>query len=497
MARASAPIVMAPQAEQLVATDPSLLDLNSASPEELDELPGVDRALAESIIAARPFRGLGDLNNVPGLTPEIIAGLLPHVTVRRPSTARSSGARLTGNRERRAFDRQPRPVEPAPDYAYLRRGPYSRRLYSIPVRTRYRLLAGLVYGLLALALIGGGLWAYFAWFGNRVAPTLTQAMAAPATTPAPALANTTAPTATETAAEPSATATAFSASPTPSLATQPATTITPTVPLTLTASPSASATPVPPTATATSTATPTAVPTTPTPTSTRTPRPTATATLSPTATQTPTPRPTATPSATLTATPTLPALTPPAGAGSLFFAETFDPSRYSWVIRQLSPISSEIGDGVLTLALQRAVLGYSYAREEEAQDFYYQATARVVQCGPNDHYGLQVRLQDEGNFYLFGVTCDGRARAQVLEDSRYRFLQETPPDVAVRPGLGAENVLAVRAVGEQFEFFVNGQSVLTLTDATVPAGRFGVYARSIGTAGLRVTFDDLAAWEAR
>jgi hypothetical protein len=215
------------------------------------------------------------------------------------------------------------------------------------------------------------------------------------------------------------------------------------------------------------------------------------------ATLTRTPRPTATPTTTPTATPTLPPLTPPAGNGPLFFSEIFDPPRYSWVIRQQAPISSEIGDGVLTLALQRAVVGYSYARGADARDFYYQGTARVAQYGPNDHYGLQVRLQDEGNFYLFGVTCDGRVRAQVLQNSRYRFLQETPVNAAVRTGVGAENVLAVRATGEKFEFFVNGQSVLTLTDATVSAGKFGVYARSIGTAGLRVTFDDLAAWEAR
>lgn len=462
-----------------MATDPSLLDLNSASPEELDELPGVDRALAESIIAARPFRGLGDLNNVAGLTPEIIAGMLPHVTVRRPPTVRSSGARLTGNLSR------PQPVEPARDYAYLRRGPYSRRLYSIPVKTRYRLLAALVYGLLALALLGGGLWAYFAWFSNHAAPTPTPALAALVTAPAQALVNTTAPTATETAAVPSATA------------TQSATAITATEPLLPSASPTATATPVPPTTTATSSATLTAIPPTPTPTFTFTPRPTATTTPSSTTTRTPTPRPTATPSATLTATPTLPALTPPAGAGPLFFAETFDPPRYSWVIRQLAPISSEIGEGALTLALQRAVLGYSYAREADAQNFYYRATARVSRCGPDDHYGLQVRLQDEDNFYLFGVTCDGRARAQVLQNGRYRFLQETPASAAVRTGPGAENVLAVHAVGEQFEFFVNSQSVLTLTDSAVTAGRFGVYARSIGTAGLRVTFDDLAAWEAR
>jgi competence ComEA-like helix-hairpin-helix protein len=43
------------------------LDINTASPTELEALPGIGPALAERIIAARPFKSADDLRNVKGI----------------------------------------------------------------------------------------------------------------------------------------------------------------------------------------------------------------------------------------------------------------------------------------------------------------------------------------------------------------------------------------------------------------------------------------------
>lgn len=178
----------------------------------------------------------------------------------------------------------------------------------------------------------------------------------------------------------------------------------------------------------------------------------------------------------------------------MLFAEQFNPPRYRWVTRQLDPIVSEIGAGVLTLGVRRSVVGYTYSDAGPAADVYYQATARVEACAPEDHYGLQVRLVDENNFYLFGVTCAGGVRVQMNENGRYRFLADAPPNSTINVGPNAENVLAVRTLGENFTFIVNGTPVLTLNNAALGEGRFGVYARSIVSPQLTVTFDDVAGW---
>ena len=72
-----------------VSDDPGLdirLDLNSATPADLETLPGVGTSLAGRIDAYRqthgPFRAVEELRQVPGFGEKLVAGLRPLVTVR-------------------------------------------------------------------------------------------------------------------------------------------------------------------------------------------------------------------------------------------------------------------------------------------------------------------------------------------------------------------------------------------------------------------------------
>ncbi|MGY1752413.1 helix-hairpin-helix domain-containing protein [Blastococcus sp. SYSU D01042] len=73
----SAPAAGAPAA--------GLVDLNSATAEELDALPGIGPVLAQRIVAHRdesgPFRSVDQLDDVPGIGPAIAAELAELVTV--------------------------------------------------------------------------------------------------------------------------------------------------------------------------------------------------------------------------------------------------------------------------------------------------------------------------------------------------------------------------------------------------------------------------------
>jgi len=72
------------EASVRVATAP--LDLNSATAEQLDELPGIGPALAERIVAYRAEHGsfaqIDQLNEVKGIGEKTLEKLRPHLTLR-------------------------------------------------------------------------------------------------------------------------------------------------------------------------------------------------------------------------------------------------------------------------------------------------------------------------------------------------------------------------------------------------------------------------------
>ncbi|GAA0497755.1 ComEA family DNA-binding protein [Deinococcus depolymerans] len=56
------------------------VNLNTATPEQLEALPKVGPSLAAKIIAGRPYRSLADLDRVKGVGPAALKTLTPLVT---------------------------------------------------------------------------------------------------------------------------------------------------------------------------------------------------------------------------------------------------------------------------------------------------------------------------------------------------------------------------------------------------------------------------------
>jgi competence ComEA-like helix-hairpin-helix protein len=66
---------------QMAVKKDSLIDINTASKDELTSLSGIGEKLAQEIIKHRPFSEVEDLTNVSGISEAKLETLLPYVTV--------------------------------------------------------------------------------------------------------------------------------------------------------------------------------------------------------------------------------------------------------------------------------------------------------------------------------------------------------------------------------------------------------------------------------
>ena len=124
-------------------------------------------------------------------------------------------------------------------------------------------------------------------------------------------------------------------------------------------------------------------------------------------------------------------------------------------------------------------------------DLYYEATARYI-GGPKDYgYGLALR-GDRGidQMYLFLIDEKGNHKIAKVVDGKYVGLTDWTPSALIRPG--NSNRLGVLARGSAFEFFINGQSVIQITDTALSEGYVGL---TVETSELEVGFSQIRAWQ--
>jgi hypothetical protein len=164
---------------------------------------------------------------------------------------------------------------------------------------------------------------------------------------------------------------------------------------------------------------------------------------------------------------------------SLVMCDTFDDNSSGWIIE---PTTGELGDATRTVAdggYTWEVKAYSPFVEssdvplDPVTDFYAAVDTHLASGPEGDtQYGLQFRLQDTKNYYMFLVSDDRDFKLFHFNEGQWTTLIDWTTTEAFLAN--DWNRVGVKAVGPDFTFYVNDQEVAQFSDATIPQGKLRV-----------------------
>jgi hypothetical protein len=134
-------------------------------------------------------------------------------------------------------------------------------------------------------------------------------------------------------------------------------------------------------------------------------------------------------------------------------------------------------------------------------DAYIEMTFNNENCSGEDAYGIIFRgpqhLAGESYGYVASFTCNGKLwvfRLDGINPWEAENLVDEEKMSAINKGPDVQNVLGVRAVGDQFVIFANGNQVAEVQDDHLRQGRVGVFVRPAGTGAYTYRVTNFAYW---
>jgi eukaryotic-like serine/threonine-protein kinase len=127
------------------------------------------------------------------------------------------------------------------------------------------------------------------------------------------------------------------------------------------------------------------------------------------------------------------------------------------------------------------------------QDFTFQVQLTIVR---GDAGGITFRVATS-NFYLFAITPDGSYHFDVVNGNGLSLpnVIKQGASSAIQKGLGRPNLLAVVALGNKFDLYVNNQRIDTVTDGALSSGQIGLAAEEVSNP-TDVMFNNAMVWKA-
>jgi len=104
---------------------------------------------------------------------------------------------------------------------------------------------------------------------------------------------------------------------------------------------------------------------------------------------------------------------------------------------------------------------------------------------------LLIRSNTPTSFYRFALSCDGRARVDLISGTNATSPQPWIESASIPSGAPSHVKIGVLSKGEELSLWVNDQYQFTISDKTLHSGRIGFFARSGGDNAVTINFSNL------
>ncbi len=187
--------------------------------------------------------------------------------------------------------------------------------------------------------------------------------------------------------------------------------------------------------------------------------------------------------------------------GDPVWRDTFDEDKKYLYLGTNSITSHEILNGNLVITAFNPIGDvWQIANNHVLYNIYFEMIVTTGEsCAGKDGYGVLLRAPDQpdgviDSGYVFSFSCDGMYRIYRMEDGEYNSIQLWTETVHIKPGTNQTNRLGIRAEGNKFQLFANGELLTEIFDARYSSGLFGIMIRSESTNNFKILIDDIAYW---
>jgi len=201
-----------------------------------------------------------------------------------------------------------------------------------------------------------------------------------------------------------------------------------------------------------------------------------------------------TPQVTVASLPSVaPPATAPVPASDVLMEDDFSSPRNGWLseVTEKADRGYEDGEFRITVYQPDYSAWSSPDPPRDFADFALEVDARRVSGPLSNEFGVLVRYQPATDeFYLFKISSDGFYAVEKYQAGEWQQLVKWTESEAILQG-EAVNRLRVTGQGAKMRFFVNGEPLTQVEDASFRAGSVGLLASTGEKGGVAVAFDNL------